>query len=344
VDSAIGFDVTLPPEGTETLYYWIAAGVGFDSAQAVHQMAASAGPERLLEETATFWRSWVHKEERALEGLPPELAAFFKRSVLVARTQIDNRGGILAANDSDILRHNRDHYSYVWPRDGAMVAYALDLAGYHALTARFFRFCERAVSREGFLWHKYHPNGSVGSTWHPWPPKSDYVLPLQEDETASVLWALGNHYRRSRDIEFIDSLYPTLIEPAAEFLASYRDPETKLPRPSWDLWEERQGVFTYTAAAVVAGLEAAAGFAGLFGDPAAGRWREAAAEVREAVLERLYDPKLGRFLRGAYRSDEGLSPDYTLDSSLFGLVLPPVGGHRGGRGGALHQRLLLQEE
>ncbi len=322
VDSAIGFDLELAPCGAETLYYWIAAGVGFDSARAVHGLALSAGPERLLAETATFWRGWVSREEARLGHLPPELASFFKRSVLVVRTQLDNRGGIVAANDTDILRHNRDHYSYVWPRDGAMVAYALDLAGYHAITRRFFRFCERAISREGFLWHKYHPNGSVGSSWHPWVSKAEFVLPVQEDETASVLWALGNHFRCDRNVEFIDSVYQTLVEPAAEFLAGYRDPETKLPRPSWDLWEERQGVFTYTAAATYAGLLAAAYFGELFGDPAAKRWREAGEEVREAVLEHLYDSKLGRFLRGVYvNAEAGLSPDYTLDASLFGVIL-----------------------
>jgi len=322
VDSAVGFEVELGAEADEVLYFWIAAGVGFDSARSIHSLAARSGPERLLEETAAFWRSWVAREEHQLDVLPPELAAFFRRSVLTVRTHLDNRGGILAANDSDILRHNRDHYSYVWPRDGAMIAYSLDLAGYHALTRRFFRFCERALSREGFLWHKYHPNGSVGSSWHPWVAKGEFVLPVQEDETASVLWALGNHYRCDREVEFIDPVYPTLVEPAADFLARYRDPETGLPRPSWDLWEERQGVFTYTAAATYAGLTAAADLGDLFGDRAAEGWREAAAEVKEATLKHLYDEKLGRFLRGAYVTAGGvLSPDYTLDSSLFGVVL-----------------------
>ena len=323
VDSAICFNVKLPPAGEELLYYWIAAGRGFDSARAVHGLALSAGPARLLEETATFWRHWVAgKDDRGLGVLPPDLARFFKRSLLIVRTQFDNRGGIVAANDSDILRSNRDHYSYVWARDGAMAAYALDLAGYHGLTGRFYRFCERAISREGFLWHKYHPDGSVGSSWHPWARKADFVLPVQEDETASVLWALGRHWVGCHDLEFVDTLYPTLVEPAADWLASYRDPKTKLPRPSYDLWEERQGVFTYTAASAYAGLLAAAGVGELFGDSSADRWREAAEEIRQAVLDRLYDEKLGRFLRGVYvAADGGLSPDYTLDSSLFGVVL-----------------------
>jgi GH15 family glucan-1,4-alpha-glucosidase len=322
VDSAIGFDVRLAPGGEETLYYWIALGQGFDSARAVHALVTSAGPERLLSETAAFWRQWVGRGQSKLAPLPPELVAFWKRSILVARAQIDNGGGILAANDTDILRSNRDHYSYVWARDGAMTAYALDLAGYHDLTRRFFRFCERALSCEGFLWHKYHPNGSVGSSWHPWVRKGESVLPVQEDETAGVLWALGHHYGRDHDLEFIDSVYPTLVEPAANWLASYRDPSTGLPRPSWDLWEERQGIFTYTAASTYAGLLAAATLGDLFGDRAAERWRGAAGEIKSAVLDRLYDPKLGRFLRGVYLARDGaLSPDYTLDSSLFGVVL-----------------------
>ncbi len=57
----------------------------------------------------------------------------FKRSLLVIRTQIDRGGAIVAANDSDILHFNRDHYSYMWPRDGALVSYALDRAGYSEL-------------------------------------------------------------------------------------------------------------------------------------------------------------------------------------------------------------------
>ncbi|RJQ11465.1 MAG: glycoside hydrolase family 15 protein [Bacillota bacterium] len=322
VDSAIGFQGELGPGKEQQLYYWIAAGSGFDSARAIHGLALTAGPERLMSETATFWRNWVSRHSEHLAGLPPELASFFKRSILVARTQIDNRGGIVAANDTDILRHNRDHYSYVWARDGAMVAHALDLAGYHGLTRRFFRFCERAISRQGFLWHKYHPNGSVGSSWHPWVRKGDFLLPVQEDETASVLWALGRHYAADRDLDFVDTLYPTLVEPAANFLANYRDPETKLPRPSYDLWEERQGIFTYTAASTYAGLMAASLLGELFGDRTAAEWRAAAEEVKEATLTHLYDKKLGRFLRGLYvRPDGEASPDYTLDSSLFGVAL-----------------------
>ncbi len=39
-------------------------------------------------------------------------------------TQLDWEGGVLAANDSDVIQFNRDTYSYVWLRDGALTAHA----------------------------------------------------------------------------------------------------------------------------------------------------------------------------------------------------------------------------
>jgi GH15 family glucan-1,4-alpha-glucosidase len=80
------------------------------------------------------------------------------------------------------------------------------------------------------------------------------VLPIQEDSTALLLWALWIHYQCSKDVEFIRPLYERCILKCADFLVAYRDPETLLPSPSYDLWEERHGVHAYTVAAVVSGL------------------------------------------------------------------------------------------
>ncbi len=41
-----------------------------------------------------------------------------------------------------------------------------------------------------------------------------------------------------------------IIKAAGDFMVAYRDPETGLPLPSYDLWEERQGVLTWTVATV----------------------------------------------------------------------------------------------
>ena len=38
--------------------------------------------------------------------------------------------------------------------------------------------------------HKYRPDKSLGSSWHPWVRNGKPELPIQEDETALVIYAL----------------------------------------------------------------------------------------------------------------------------------------------------------
>ncbi|MBV9850121.1 MAG: glycoside hydrolase family 15 protein, partial [Armatimonadetes bacterium] len=237
--------------------------------------------------------------------------------------QIDNRGAILAANDSDYLDYNNDTYSYMWPRDGALVAYALDLAGQPEVTRNFFQFCKDVLLPEGCLLHKYNPDKSLGSSWHPWSDaEGNPQLPIQEDETALVLWALWEHYLRHKDVEFIRPLYSPLIRRAGLFLVGYRDRHTGLPDASYDLWEERHGIHTFTVAAVWAGLRAAAKFAETFGDEGRGRdFRQAMAEIKAAAITHLWDEDRQRFVRRltVNRTTGEIEADLTIDSSLYGL-------------------------
>jgi len=68
-------------------------------------------------------------------------------------------------------------------------------------------------------------------------------LAIQEDETALVLVALWNYYNYSSDLEFIESIYNSIIAKAADFMCSYRDVSTGLPKPSYDLWEQKFGIW-----------------------------------------------------------------------------------------------------
>lgn len=323
VDSTISFRLQVPAHGSEVLHSWIVMGSSFEEVRSLHGDVQDRGVPRLIDETRVYWRAWVNKHDRDWADLSPAVVSLFKRSLLIVRTQIDHTGAILAANDSDILQFNRDHYSYMWPRDGAFVANALDRAGYSELTREFYRFCADVLALGGFFWHKYNPDGSVGSSWHPWIVNGEVQLPIQEDETALVLWALGEFYDAERDLEFVESMYEPLIKPAADFLVEYRDPRTGLLLDSHDLWEERRGVFTFTTAAVCAGLAAAARFARLLGErQAADRYAEAADSVRTAIREHLFSDEQGRFLRGfAVRGDGQLVPDTTAESSTAGLFL-----------------------
>jgi GH15 family glucan-1,4-alpha-glucosidase len=202
------------------------------------------------------------------------------------------------------------------------VAYALDLAGYSNLTRAFFSLCGHIIDPKGYFLQKYNADGSVASGWHAhWDPYTrETLVPIQEDETALVLWALWNHYDEFRDIEFASSLYTPLIRKAADFMMKFRNHETGLPDASWNLWEDRKGIHTFTCATVVGGLRAAAKFASLFGEAdIAAAYEQSATEIRDAMAKYLYRPEIGRFARAIVPNrDGGFEVDSTIDASLFG--------------------------
>jgi GH15 family glucan-1,4-alpha-glucosidase len=321
VDSTLGINLQIKAHGENTAHYWIAAGMNHSEVVKLNKVIWEKTPEELIRRTENYWKMWVSKEVFNFYDLPQKLVSFFKRSLLIIRTQVDNNGAIIAANDSDIVQMGRDTYSYMWPRDGSLVAHALIKSGYMDITRRFFQFCADVISKEGYLLHKYNPDRSVASSWHPWIKEEKKSLPIQEDGIALVVWALWNHYDEFRDIEFVKPLYRCLIVNAAEFMVKFRDEETGLPLDSYDLWEERYGVHTFTVSAVIAGLRAAGNFACAFGETEHGnKYREIAEKMKEALIAYFYDKNEGRFARMGKRTANGYELDMTVDASLYGLV------------------------
>jgi oligosaccharide amylase len=321
VDSTISFRQHINGLGQETVYYWICIGKNYNEIKRLNLYVQENQPQRLIKRVEVYWQHWVNKKEVKAPFLSEEMMRLYKLSLLIIHTQTDSGGAILAANDSDILPFSRDHYSYMWPRDGALVACALSKAGYDGIPNDFFQFCNDALTPDGYLLHKYNPDGSVGSSWHPYYREGEVHLPIQEDETALVLYALWEHYKMHGQIERCQSFYATLIRPAATFLMTYMDNSLQLPHPSYDLWEERRGIFTFTCSAVYAGLVAASQFAYLFGDDERGQqYKQRAELIKQAMIEQLYDPVLKRFVRGIYiQKNRSIKKDYTLESSLFAL-------------------------
>ncbi|MCC6728206.1 MAG: glycoside hydrolase family 15 protein [Chthonomonadales bacterium] len=323
VDSVISVRALLDPHGRAEARAWLCAGPDHGTVRRLHTMAAGRF-NTLLQNTRHYWMAWSDRDQERVSRLPPAVAALFRRSLLVMRTNIDRRGAIIAANDSDIMQTARAHYSYMWPRDGALVADALDRLGFEDISRRFFLFCGRVLPKDrAVLLHKYSADGSWGATWHPWVVQGMHEVPFQEDSTALVLWALWRHYERCRDLEFVESVYDEMVLPCADFIAEHRDPATGLPLPSYDLWEERRGVHAYTCATVHAALTAAANLSAVFEDGHAERYREAAQAVRKGMEEHLWDAEANRFARRLILSDPGstaaIERDLTIDSALYGL-------------------------
>jgi GH15 family glucan-1,4-alpha-glucosidase len=250
--------------------------------------------------------------------LPQAHQDLFDRSIRIMLTQRAATGAIVAANDSDIMKDNRCTYSYVWPRDGAMTATLLDRIGSADLVRPYHHFALGRLSEHfPFFLHKYNIDGTFGSTWHPWVYDGVPEIPMQEDETALELWSINHHCQTSGDYKWLEPDHAKIVG-MAKFLVDHVDETTGLPKPSYDLWEERRGVHTFTVATVVAGLEAAVTILAELHDEGKELYATAAARTRSALLEHLVDPTAGCFLRGLKpTSSQTYEPDPLPDASLL---------------------------
>lgn len=324
VDSVIGLSFSIAGHSSQDAYYWIVCGKSVAEVHTLDELVLKEKPERLIASTEAYWHAWLEKEQTDLSILPLDIQKLYNRSLLVMRVHTDNRGGIIASSDTDMLHHGRDTYSYVWPRDGAIIAHTFDRAGYRDVARRFFEFSAKCLEPNGYLMHKYRSDGVLGSSWHPWIINGEPRLPIQEDETATVLFMLWEHYERYRDVEFVESMYNKFIEPAAEFMCDYVESITGLPQASFDLWEEKYGTSTYTASSVYGGLMAAAKFASLLGKDEPSRTFQAiASRMQSAIGSILFDEKEGYFVKHVLHTPDGeLIVDKVVDtSSLYGLLL-----------------------
>ncbi len=321
-DSVIGFYFNLSGEGETLLHFWIAAGKSIQEAIDLNDYILEKTPEHLLKSTHDFWAAWVNRQNFNFYGLSEGAVRLFKESLFIIRSHVDATGAVIASGDSDMLQYGRDTYSYMWPRDGAFTILALDSAGDSNVARKFFEFCNQVLSEEGYFMHKYRADGSLGSSWHPWITSTGEIqLPIQEDETALVLFALWKHYELSKDLEFIEEIYNSFIRRAANFMVLYRDKMTGLPKQSYDLWEERLGISTFTCSAVYGALLSAAKFARLLGKTESEReYSRVAEEIRKGIMNHLYDAERGVFYRMIKVENEKVTKDKIVDiSSVYGV-------------------------
>ncbi|MCA9385290.1 glycoside hydrolase family 15 protein [Candidatus Dojkabacteria bacterium] len=371
VNSCVSYKFNVKPGETVKSNYYNICGRNLEDVTSAVKVLRSPSTESLYGTTKNYWEHWVEskidnifdtkKQYPSLFGessLDKKIFNLYKRSLLTIRTQIDNGGAIIAANDGRYLKEGgKDTYSYYWPRDGASIIMTLIDAGFQELSDTYFEYAHKLLTPEGYFFHKYYPDPTsdsymVGSSWHPWVDKCGYAqLPIQEDETALNLLAVWNHYEKFGDLEFVNHYWDSFIFPMMNFLGNYRYTMdypadsmedhisgfncnlekhefnahfagSKLPRPSYDLWEERRGISSYTCATVYAALKAASRLSEAFGrEDFVPVFAKFAEEIKSGVEKHLFDKDTGIFLSriNCNPSTNQCEFDAQMDASLYGL-------------------------
>lgn len=323
VDSVIRLITNIAAQQSEVIDYWVIAADAQLSVEAIHEQFKKDSLAGRLVSTRQYWSDWFAIGSNKLHGIDPEYLTAVKKSMMVIKAHTDKRGGIIASCDSSIYNYSRDYYSYVWPRDGAYVMWPLIRLGYREEPQKFFAFCRDILTPDGYLMHKYQPDRAIGSTWHPLLHGKHKELAIQEDETAVVVYMLGEYYAHIGDEDFVRGLYSTFVQPAANFMMAFVDDATGLPHASYDLWEEKFQTSTYTVAITYQALLVAADFAEQFEYPDdAVKWREAAENILKNS-KILFDPERKLHRKGYLKQeDDSLVFDNVLDvSSLYGAMM-----------------------
>jgi glucoamylase len=232
-----------------------------------------------------------------------EVASLYRRSLLVFDMLADaETGAVIAAPELDPDFVHSGGYGFVWPRDLAYLVLAFLAAGRDEPARRALLWLPTAQEDSGLWLQRHWTDATLAPSW----------CEHQIDETGCVLFAYEAGWRELRDEALDEALWPSARR-AADFLLTTLD-DHGVPCETADLWEERDGCHAYTAAAVAAGLEAAAAFARRHEPDTEAAYADAAARVRAALDGCFWSEGHGRYLRTL--------GDSTLDVSLLGLAWP----------------------
>lgn len=312
-DSIGQWDVDLAPREQKDVHLFVLIGRSRQEVHDLHAGIEGRDPAMYLTETVGYWNRWVEDKHRQPSyDLSDRVLDVYRRSLFVVRNCTSENGAVIASPDAMILREGGDGYEYCWWRDGAYVSMAMSEVGMHRASRAFLRFAARCQEADGSFLHRHFPDGKLGPTWH--PPER-----IQLDQTASVVQAAHHLYRCTGDVEELLAHWD-LVRKAADFIMGFVG-DDDLPRPNYDLWEERFVTGTYATGMAVKGLEAAAAVA-----KALGRrydfWAQTAEDMRAAALEHLWDDDAGRFRRSVHPVDD------TVDASCLLVELFPPGDPR----------------
>lgn len=324
VDSTLRFSVHVDGKSSERVHYWVAVGSSIRESLYIDKQIRQHGVGSRLHTTAKWWRTWLEPAIETAKKIDHDYHDSFIKSVMIIKSQIDKRGAIIASTDTQMLNNNRDAYAYCWPRDGALVLWPLIRIGYTEEPYRFFEFCRRGMHPNGYLLHKYRADGGLGASWHPYIHDGGIVAPpIQEDETALVVFMFAQFYEAHHDSRILRDFYDSLIKPMADWMAEYTDETTGLPKPSYDLWEEKFLTTTFTTATVYAALHAAADLADVSNDKQnAVKWRSAADDIQAQAHKYLFNKDRKCFYKGLIPKDDKIEYDQTIDaSSIYGAFM-----------------------
>lgn len=355
-DSAISYDLgVLKPGESKTfcMYIYIASGeVPIAQVEEEIDKVRRLDIQKEIEKVEKYWRKFVTDHDTLKlksdgSDYIDKIIKIYKRTILLMPLLINEKtGGISASLEVDEERDKSGRYAYCWPRDAVLVYKALDFIGFDGMTKKFYEnFLKKTQSKNGMWEQRFYTDGRLAPCWG-----------YQIDETAIVVYGAYRHYEvmskkeGKKDTKFLkDNL--KMLEASIKFLQKYIDyitgKEEKedvvrmelekdydyknrdaiYKHPSYDLWENTEGIHLYSLSAIYCAFDSMIKIYEEVNDSydknrlkqdsiisAKKKLEEYKRETKKYILENLVDDRKNILLRN---TEDGLA-----DISVLGSVFP----------------------
>ena len=326
-DSSVNynFGILKPNEEIEfCIYITIFDGADVKSIEKKIEDIKTLDYKKELEKTIKYWEKYIkdHDTIKLINSnteFMNRIKKIYKRTILLYPLLTNHlTGGISAAVEIDEDRTKCGRYSYCWPRDAIFITNALDILKMEKETEKFYKtFCKMTQSKSGMWEQRFYTDGNLAPCWG-----------YQIDETASVIFGVYNHYEHANNLKFLkDTL--KMCENATKYLKKYiqslldgKQEEYK----SYDLWEENEGIHTYSLAAIFSSFDIMIKIYEKLKPEFEGNrlkiekiekeniiLRKYLVEIKDYILKSFYDNDKKTFIR---------NKDGKMDISILGLVTP----------------------
>lgn len=277
VSAAFTKSAVIPAGQTKDLYFYIALSStsgGIDSL--ISTVNAHSG-DYWFNYTQDYYANWFAGANNIPGFQDPELALMYKRNLVMIKNSL--RPGTSTGDGAHAATTNPYSYGYkVWTRDASVTAIALDASGFLTEGGQYWRWLAARQLTTG------DNAGSFNTCIDFWTnQKAEFIEP-EHDTLGWFLYGVYRHCMEANSNQLRDDLWPQLTA-AAAYISNNID-ENGFGPQDFSIWEDMDnyGVYTYTQALYVAGLEAMGKMAHDKGlDSLADSYNGAASTIKTAI-------------------------------------------------------------
>lgn len=273
VDAAFANTVSIPANGTTTLYYYLVADGSQTALQSDIDTIRAQSGSYWFNQTATAWTNWLSAGKQINTTDSGVNTAFDRNLIDIKETQNPTSGAFPAATNPSGYGAN------VWARDASFAAMALDAAGHYAEAEKFWNWMASVQNSDG----------SFNTRFNLWTSQNSPFVSPEHDAIGTFLMGVYNHIRltgKGASDPFVTGIWGK-VQSSANFIMNNMNGSLGFGPADYSIWEESNNdieYYTFTQAMYVAGLNAAQLMARAQNNQSlADSWNGAASSIMTAI-------------------------------------------------------------